>query len=80
MEKKKKIYHHFPFPLFLLLTLFFPAAEVMKPVESTKQRRLLPSPMLSPSFSSDEDSVYSSNQDFQLDELFDWDGQQQVGN
>ncbi|GAA5802752.1 hypothetical protein HPULCUR_008227 [Helicostylum pulchrum] len=56
-------------------------AEAVKPVESIKQRRnlLLPSPMLSPStFSSDEESVYST-QDFQLDELFDWEGQQ-VGN
>lgn len=64
-------------------TFFFPAAEVVEQAESTKQRRdllLLPSPMLSPTFSSDEDSVYSPNtlvQDFQLDDLFDWDGQQQ---
>lgn len=64
-------------------TFFFPAAEVVGQAESTKQRTdllLLPSPMLSPSFSSDEDSVYSPNtlvQDFQLDDLFDWDGQQQ---
>lgn len=72
---------------------FFPAAEVVKQNDSLKQRRdllvpntttttQLPSPILSPSFSSDEDSVYSPstivNQDFQLDDLFDWDGQQQV--
>lgn len=47
---------------------------------SIAQANKLPSPMLSPSFSSDEDSVYSPstivNQDFQLDDLFDWDGQQ----
>jgi len=64
----------------------FPAAEVVKEDEIIKQRRdllqvsapTLPSPMLSPSFSSDEDSVYSPstvvNQDFQLDDLFNWDG------
>ena len=72
---------------------FFPAAEAVIQDESLKQRRdllvpnttsamPLPSPILSPSFSSDEDSVYSPstivNQDFQLDDLFDWDGQQQV--
>lgn len=70
----------FFYTCYLFYTLFFPAAEAVKPVESTKQRRnlLLPSPMLSPSFSSDEESVYST-QDFQLDELFDWEGQQ-VGN
>lgn len=75
---------------------FFPAAEVAKQDENNQYGRdllvptttstaaKLPSPMLSPSFSSDEDSVYSPNtivnQDFQLDDLFDWDGQQQVVN
>jgi len=75
---------------------FFPAAEVAKQDENnqygidllvpttTSTITKLPSPMLSPSFSSDEDSVYSPNtivnQDFQLDDLFDWDGQQQVVN
>ncbi|CEP15526.1 hypothetical protein [Parasitella parasitica] len=51
---------------------------------ATSATAKLPSPMLSPSFSSDEDSVHSPNtiviQDFQLDDLFDWDGQQQVAN
>ncbi|KAL0143861.1 hypothetical protein V8B55DRAFT_1481195 [Mucor lusitanicus] len=51
---------------------------------TTSTTTKLPSPMLSPSFSSDEDSVYSPNtiviQDFKLDDLFDWDGQQQVVN
>lgn len=79
--------------LYYFKIFFFPAAEVVGQDESLKQRRdllvphtttatQLPSPMLSPSFSSDEDSVYSPstivNQDFQLDDLFDWDGQQQV--
>lgn len=75
---------------------FFPAAEVAKHDENslygrdllvpttTSTTTKLPSPMLSPSFSSDEDSVYSPNtiviQDFKLDDLFDWDGQQQVVN
>jgi len=82
------ICHNSDFKIF-----FFPAAEVVKQNDSLKQRRdllvpnttsvtQLPSPILSPSFSSDEDSVYSPstivNQDFQLDDLFDWDGQQQV--
>lgn len=47
---------------------------------TTTTTTMLPSPMLSPSFSSDEGSVYSPstvvNQDFQLNDLFDWDGQQ----
>lgn len=52
------------------------------------QQQLLPSPMLSPSsfsasLTSDEDSVYSPStivdQNFQLDDLFDWDGNQSAG-
>lgn len=80
----------------LWLLFFFPAAEVAKHdgnsqygrdllvPNATSTTTKLPSPMLSPSFSSDEDSVYSPNtiviQDFKLDDLFDWDGQQQVVN
>lgn len=81
----EKTHIFFFFYIMISEAFFFPAAEVVKPEESTKQRRdlLLPSPMLSPCFSSDEDSVYSPTntliQDFQLDDLFDWDGQQTLG-
>lgn len=59
--------------------------EVIKQGGSTSEHNLLvptnmlPSPILSPSLSTDEDSVYSpSNQTIPLDDLLDWDGQQQV--
>jgi hypothetical protein len=64
---------------------FKPRRDLLEPAvdsnnSSIAQSTKLPSPLLSPSFSSDEDSVYSPstivNQDFQLDDLFDWDGQQ----
>jgi hypothetical protein len=61
-------------PLFIFL---FPAAEVIKPESKNHSQLLVPSPILSPSLSTDEDSsVYSPNSHDLLDDLLDWNGQQ----
>jgi hypothetical protein len=61
-------------PLFIFL---FPAAEVIKPESKNQSQLLVPSPILSPSLSTDEDSsVYSPNSHDLLDDLLDWNGQQ----
>jgi hypothetical protein len=74
---------HFSFTFSLPFILFFiPAAEVFRPSGNESRIDLLApalSPLLSPSFSSDEDSIYSPNAtvttEIQIDDLFDWDGQ-----
>jgi hypothetical protein len=66
-------FYFFP-PLFIFL---FPAAEVIKPESKNHSQLLVPSPILSPSLSTDEDSsVYSPNSHDLLDDLLDWNGQQ----
>jgi hypothetical protein len=68
---------------------FLPAAEVMKQSKEDNDDELtvqdlysMPSPMLSPPISSSEcetdDEPISPPQHFELDELFDWDGQQNI--
>lgn len=68
---------------------FFPAAEAVNQDQNTSSRTTelttatTPGcPTLSPCFSSDDESVHSPNtivnQDFQLDDLFDWEGQQDL--
>lgn len=61
--------------------IFFPAAEVVEQDKNEQQKNsVTPSPMLSPSSTSDEDSIYYSSSPntiaLQLDDLFDWDAQQ----
>ncbi|KAG0735498.1 hypothetical protein G6F40_007365 [Rhizopus arrhizus] len=52
-------------------------AEVIKPESKNQSQLLVPSPILSPSLSTDEDSsVYSPNSHDLLDDLLDWNGQQ----
>lgn len=69
----------FLFLFFFSLSFFFlfPAAEVIKPESKNHSQLLVPSPILSPSLSTDEDSsVYSPNSHDLLDDLLDWNGQQ----